>query len=157
MAAIARIPAHKLLKTDPKGLNNNGEYTIKDYNQELQSLQEKALRPLIERVNGVVLRSDLSQLKGVKEVITEFNPIDMPTELEKAQVESQQAQAASAYVAAGILSPEEVRKALRAEKGGKYADIAEELPAEEMPEDLQLPDDDGGQEPPFGPTDEEEA
>lgn len=157
VAAIARIPAHKLLKTDPKGLNNNGEYTIKDYNQELQSLQEKALRPLIERVNGVVLRSDLSQLKGVKEVITEFNPIDMPTELEKAQVESQQAQAASAYVAAGILSPEEVRKALRAEKGGKYADIAEELPAEEMPEDLELPDDDGGQELPFGPTDEEEA
>lgn len=153
VAAIAHIPAHKLLKTDPKGLNNNGEYTIKDYNQELQSLQEKALRPLIERVNGVVLRSDLSQLKGVKEVITEFNPIDMPTELEKAQVESQQAQAASAYVAAGILSPEEVRKALRAEKGGKYADIEEELPAEEMPEDLQLPEDESGQELPSGGLD----
>lgn len=151
VAAIARIPAHKLLKTDPKGLNNNGEYTIKDYNQELQSLQEKALRPLIERVNAIVMRADFPRLKGVKEIITEFNPIDMPTELEKAQVESQQAQAASTLVAAGILSPEEVRTALRAEKGGKYAGIDPELPAEEVPEDLDLPDDENGpEEPDFG-------
>lgn len=153
VAAIARIPAHKLLKTDPKGLNNNGEYTIKDYNQELQSLQEKALRPLIERANAVSMRADFPLVKGVKEIITEFNPIDMPTEQEKANVENLQAQAASTLVSAGILSPEEVRKALRSEKGGKYADIDPELPAEEVPEDLDLPDDDGGQEPPFGTTD----
>ena len=151
VAAISRIPAHKLLKTDPKGLNNNGEYTIKDYNQELQSLQEKALRPLIERVNAIVMRADFPQMKGVKEIVTEFNPIDMPTELEKAQVESQQAQAASTLVTAGILSPEEVRTALRAEKGGKYAGIDPELPAEEVPADLDLPDDENGpEEPDFG-------
>ena len=112
VAAISRIPAHKLLKTDPKGLNNNGLYTIKDYTQELQSLQEKAARPFVERVNAVTLRSDLYELKGVEQVITEFNPIDMPTEKEKAEVESMQAQTAAQYVAAGILSPEEVRKAL---------------------------------------------
>ncbi|MGN0016187.1 MAG: anti-CBASS protein Acb1 family protein [Candidatus Avelusimicrobium sp.] len=150
VAAISRIPAHKLLKTDPKGLNNNGEYTIKDYNQELQSLQEKGLRTLIERVNALTLRSDLPHLEGVQEILTEFNPIDMPTEKEKAEVENLQAQAASAYVAAGILSPEEVRKTLRSEKGGKYADIDEELPAEEVPEDLELPDDDDGNEPQGG-------
>ena len=151
VAAIARIPAHKLLKTDPKGLNNNGEYTIKDYNQELQSLQEKALRPLIERVNAIVMRADFPRLKGVKEIITEFNPIDMPTEQEKANVENLQAQAASTLVTAGILSPEEVRTALRAEKGGKYAGIDPELPAEEVPEDLDLPDDENGpEEPDFG-------
>lgn len=144
VAAIARIPAHKLLKTDPKGLNNNGEYTIKDYNQELQSLQEKALRPLIERANAVSMRADFPLVKGVKEIITEFNPIDMPTEQEKANVENLQAQAASTLVAAGILSPEEVRKALRAEKGGKYADIDPELPAEDVPEDLDMPDNEKG-------------
>lgn len=148
VAAIARIPAHKLLKTDPKGLNNNGEYTIKDYNQELQSLQEKALRPLIERANAVSMRADFPEIKGVKEIITEFNPIDMPTEQEKANVENLQAQAASTLVAAGILSPEEVRKALRAEKGGKYADIDPELPAEEVPEDLDMPDDENGPQTP---------
>ncbi len=148
VAAIARIPAHKLLKTDPKGLNNNGDYTIKDYNQELQSLQEKALRPLIERANAVSMRADFPEIKGVKEIITEFNPIDMPTEQEKANVENLQAQAASTLVAAGILSPEEVRKALRAEKGGKYADIDPELPAEEVPEDLDMPDDENGPQTP---------
>nr|DAJ72152.1 MAG TPA: portal [Caudoviricetes sp.] len=154
VAAIARIPAHKLLKTDPKGLNNNGEYTIKDYNQELQSLQEKAMRPLIERANAVSMRADFPLVKGVKEIITEFNPIDMPTEQEKANVENLQAQAASTLVAAGILSPEEVRKALRAEKGGKYADIDPELPAEEVPEDLDMPDDENGPQTPNLGTDE---
>lgn len=154
VAAIARIPAHKLLKTDPKGLNNNGEYTIKDYNQELQSLQEKALRPLIERANAVSMRADFPLVKGVKEIITEFNPIDMPTEQEKANVENLQAQAASTLVAAGILSPEEVRKALRAEKGGKYADIDPELPAEEVPEDLDVPDDENGPQTPLLGTDD---
>lgn len=141
VAAIARIPAHKLLKTDPKGLNNNGLYTIKDYTQELQSLQEKAARPLIERVNAVTLRSDLYDLKGVEQIITEFNPIDMPTEKEKAEVESLQAQTAAQYVTAGILSAEEVRKALRSERGGRFADIDEELPADEIPDDLELPED----------------
>lgn len=140
VAAISRIPAHKLLKTDPKGLNNNGLYTIKDYTQELQSLQEKAARPFVERVNAVTLRSDLYELKGVEQVITEFNPIDMPTEKEKAEVESMQAQTAAQYVAAGILSPEEVRKALRSERGGRFADIEEELPADEIPDDLELPE-----------------
>ena len=140
VASISRIPAHKLLKTDPKGLNNNGLYTIKDYTQELQSLQEKAARPLIERVNAVTLRSDLYELKEVEQVITEFNPIDMPTEKEKAEVESLQAQTAAQYVAAGILSPEEVRKALRSERGGRFADIDEELPADEIPDDLELPE-----------------
>ena len=154
VAAIARIPAHKLLKTDPKGLNNNGEYAIKDYNQELQSLQEKALRPLIERANAVSMRADFPLVKGVKEIITEFNPIDMPTEQEKANVENLQAQAASTLVAAGILSPEEVRKALRAEKGGKYADIDPELPAEEVPDDLDMPDDENGPQTPNLGTDE---
>ena len=154
VAAIARIPAHKLLKTDPKGLNNNCEYTIKDYNQELQSLQEKALRPLIERANAVSMRADFPLVKGVKEIITEFNPIDMPTEQEKANVENLQAQAASTLVAAGILSPEEVRKALRAEKGGKYADIDPELPAEEVPEDLDMPDNENGPQTPNLGTDE---
>lgn len=140
VAAISRIPAHKLLKTDPKGLNNNGLYTIKDYTQELQSLQEKAARPLVERVNAVTLRSDLYELKGVTQILTEFNPIDMPTEKEKAEVESMQAQTAAQYVAAGILSPEEVRKALRSERGGRFADIEEELPADEIPGDLELPE-----------------
>ncbi len=154
VAAIARIPAHKLLKTDPKGLNNNGEYTIKDYNQELQSLQEKALRPLIERANAVSMRADFPLVKGVKEIITEFNPIDMPTEQEKANVENLQAQAASTLVSAGILSPEEVRKALRAEKGGKYADIDPELPAEDVPEDLDMPDNENGPQTPLLGTDE---
>lgn len=154
VAAIARVPAHKLLKTDPKGLNNNGEYTIKDYNQELQSLQEKALRPLIERTNAVSMRADFPLVKGVKEIITEFNPIDMPTEQEKANVENLQAQAASTLVSAGILSPEEVRKALRAEKGGKYADIDPELPAEEVPEDLDMPDNENGPQAPNLGTDE---
>ena len=154
VAAIARIPAHKLLKTDPKGLNNNGEYTIKDYNQELQSLQEKAMRPLIERANAVSMRADFPLVKGVKEIITEFNPIDMPTEQEKANVENLQAQAASTLVSAGILSPEEVRKALRAEKGGKYADINPELPAEEVPEDLDMPDNENGPQAPNLGTDE---
>ena len=120
---------------------------IKDYTQELQSLQEKAARPLIERVNAVTLRSDLYEdLKSVEQILTEFNPIDMPTEKEKAEVESMQAQTAAQYVAAGILSAEEVRKALRAERGGRFADIDEELPADEIPDDLELPEEEPGGE-----------
>lgn len=59
----------------------------------------------------------------MQEILTEFNPIDMSTEKEKAEVKNLQAQAASAYVAAGILSPEEVRKTSRMEKGGDNTPI----------------------------------
>lgn len=138
VASIAKMPAHKLLKSDPKGLNNNGEYTIKDYAQELKALQENKLRPLIERVNALALKSDFSEY-GTLDFETTFTPIDMPTEQEKAQTEQMEAQTASQYVMAGILSAEEVRNVLRADKDGKYKGIAEELPSEELPEDLEMP------------------
>lgn len=141
VACIAKMPAHKLLKTDPKGLNNNGGYTLKDYAQELLSIQENKLRPLIERVNAVVLRSDMPDLGAEAEAKTTFNPVDAPTELEKAQTEQIKVNTDVALVQSGILAPEEVRDILRNDKDGKYAGIAEELPSQEIPEDLNLPDD----------------
>lgn len=47
---------------------------------------------------------------------------------------------AAKYVAASILNAEEVGNALRSERGGRFADIDEVLPADEIPEDLELPE-----------------
>lgn len=151
VACVAKMPAHKLLKTDPKGLNNNGGYTLKDYAQELMSLQENKLRPFVERVNEATLYSDMPELKGAK-MVTTFEPVDAPTELEKAQTEQVKVNSDVALVQSGILAPEEVRDILRNDKDSKYAGIAEEMPAQEMPEDLLLPDDNGnsGEELPEG-------
>ena len=47
---------------------------------------------------------------------------------------------AAKYVAASILNAEEVGNALRSERGGRFADIDEVLPADEIPDDLELPE-----------------
>lgn len=127
VSSIAGIPKYKLFGTDLKGFNATGEGETKNYIQSLQSLQENVFKPLIDRHNLLSLRSDFESKERVS---VKFNPVDMPTEKELAEVEALKAQTDTAYVNAGILSPEEVREKVAADKSNSYNSLSEELPAD---------------------------
>lgn len=127
VAGIVDIPMFKLMGSNFKGMNPTGEGELKNYVQTLQSLQENVFKPLIERHNLLSMKSDFGQSDMVS---AKFHPVDMPTEKELAEVEALKAQTDTAYVNSGILSPEEVRAKVAADKSNSYNSLSEEMPAD---------------------------
>lgn len=127
VGGICDIPMFKLMGSQFKGLNPTGEGELKNYIQTLQSLQENVFRPVLERHNLLSLRSDFESKERVS---VKFNPVDMPTEKELAEVENLKAQTDTAYVNTGILTPEEVRAKLSGDESNSYNSLSEELPAD---------------------------
>lgn len=125
VAAIAEMPVTKLMKTQLKGLANTGDYEMKDYAQSLVEIQENDFNAILERHYQLLGMSEHGKDLGLDIV---WNPIDTPSELEMAQIESQQANTDATYVGAGILDASEVRDMLRSNEDSRFRNLAEEMP-----------------------------
>lgn len=149
VASVSSLPADRLLCTSPKGFQSTGEYEERTYAQTLKSAyQEFAFREFLEKANAIVMKSELCVSDPF---VLNFNPIDTPTEAEKAQTLATKAQRDATLVNAGIISPEEARGALIADKESGYGDISAEAP--EMGDLAQLQGllgPEGAQEPQLG-------
>ena len=129
VAAIAEMPVTKLMKTQLKGLANTGDYEMKDYAQSLVEIQENDFNAILERHYQLLGMSEHGKDLGLDIV---WNPIDTPTELEVAQIESQQANTDATYVSAGILDASEVRTMLRSNDDSRFRNLAEEMPEDDL-------------------------
>lgn len=129
VAAIGEMPATKLMKTQLKGLANSGDYEMKDYAQSLISIQENDFYKILAFHYELLSLSEYGKDFGLDIV---WNPIDTPTELEMAQIESQQANTDATYVSAGILDAGEIREMLRSNEDSRFRNLAEEMPEEEL-------------------------
>lgn len=133
VAAIGEMPATKLMKTQLKGLANSGDYEMKDYAQSLIAIQENDFDKILAFHYELLSLSEYGKDFGLDIV---WNPIDTPTELEMAQIESQQAQTDATYVSAGILDVSEIRDMLRSNEDSRFRNLAEEMPEDNI--DLEL-------------------
>ena len=133
VAAVAKIPAEKLFKTPISGLGQTGAYAEHDYKQELQSLQERVYMPVVNRANEIIMRSDLERTEAIT---ARFNPVDMPTEREKAEIQEIKARINVNYLTSGVITPEEARDALRNDKDSGYAGLTDEVPEDYGGENL---------------------
>lgn len=124
VASIAGMPATKLLKTTPKGFNSTGEYEFKDYAQHIDDIRKNEFTPLISKSVDIITACNGER----KPVVVEWNPVDAPTEEERAQVESTKANTRTAYVSAGILTVEEVRESMRTDESGEFTHIKRDNP-----------------------------
>lgn len=132
VAAVAKIPEHKLMKTNPSGgLGNKGEFSTKDYRLEVCSLQEYGYKPFIERIEDIILRSEF----GVKtQTDITFNELDLTDQTEKAALLTQKTQNLGTLIDKGIISPDEGRKSLIEDENSGFAWLPEDAP-----EDLITP------------------
>lgn len=121
VAAIACMPATKLLGTSPKGFGASGEYEESSYHEMLESIQDDALTPLLERHHALVMRSFIAP-KGVESVTTTvvWNPLDTPTAKELADTNLVKAQAGQALIQSGAISSEDERKRVATDKESGY-------------------------------------
>ena len=126
VASVAKVPEHKLMKTNPSGgIGNTGEFSTKDYRLEVKSLQENGYKPFIERVEDIILRSDLDS-KAQTNVI--FSEIDLSDESEKADLQEKKTRNLATLIDKGIISPDEGRQSVIRDENSGLAWLPEDSP-----------------------------
>lgn len=122
VAAIAEVPATKLLGTSPKGFNATGEFESKSYTEHLESIQENVFTEFVDRHNLLSIRS----LGEDFEVEVAWNPTDSPTMQELADLNEKKANTDKVRIDSGVVSPDEARNKLRDDKRSGYNRLKDE-------------------------------
>lgn len=148
VAAIAGVPATKLIGTQPKGFNSTGEYEEASYHELLESIQTHDLTPLAERHHALVIKSFVEpQLKIKMDLETTLNwlPLDTPTAEELAATNLSKAQAGQVLITSGAISSEEERQRVATDKTSGYNEIG--IMENEDPEASELAEEDFNKQP----------
>ena len=141
VAAIAGVPATKLLGTSPKGFNATGEYEEASYHELLESLQENDLTPMVNRHHALIMKSFVEpQLKKKFDFAVTINwlPLDTATAEELAATNLAKAQVGQTLIASGAISSEDERQRVATDKESGYNEIGilenepEEIEGEEL-------------------------
>ena len=126
VAAAAHVPATKLLGTSPKGFNATGDYEVDSYHEFLETIQDEALTPLIERHTRLCQLSEGIHPEVNFEIA--WNPIDVLSAKEQADVNKTKADTAAVYVGIAALDGFDVRKGIIADHDSGYNGIEEIVP-----------------------------
>ncbi len=149
VAAIAGVPADKLIETAPKGFNATGEYQQKNYHESLESIQTHYLTPLLERHHQILIRSEICPKFKIEpfETTVVWSALNSVDAKEQAEINKLSGETAAGYIAAGVVDGEDVRKVLinNPDSGfsGLDSDKVSEPDNTENLEDLERPFKDG--------------
>lgn len=107
VAGAADIPATRLFGKSPDGQNSTGESDLTNYFQAIGSKQEKQLRPMLARLDAVMLPS-----AGVKADLSwSFSPLMVLSEKDQAEIENKEADTVTKYANAGLVPESALAKA----------------------------------------------
>lgn len=143
VAALAEMPATKLMGTTPKGFNASGDYEESVYHETLESIQTDGMEPLLQRHHDVQMRSDVvpamqrkdASFRPIDTSVT-WEPLDTPTALEWAQINLAKAQAGFQLRQSGAIDEYDERDRIRNDKNSDYLGIPEaERPLADVPGD----------------------
>lgn len=98
------IPATRFLSQSPDGMNATGDSDMRNYYDRINSDQEFDLRPQLERIDEVVVRSALGTVPA--DLYFQFAPLWQLTEKERAEILDTKARAARTIVGTGGMSPQ---------------------------------------------------
>lgn len=132
VSAISWVPSARLLETSPKGWQSTGSYEDRNYSKLQQSIQRQDYCPILDLHYRLLAKSEFNI---DKHYVTNFDPIDTPTEKERAEIRELNSRTDMNYVNAGVISPEEVRGVLREDEKSGYNTLSEEMEVEPVEND----------------------
>lgn len=103
IAVSARMPAVKLLGLTPSGFNATGDFDLKSYYDEIMSLQNSIIKPIIEKF----LQYFAYELGFDIMPSFEFTPLSTENALNEAQINSTEAQTINTLIQGGIITQEQ--------------------------------------------------
>ena len=130
VAAISGVQSARLLETSPKGWQSSGSLEDKNYSKLLLSIQNADFCPILN-MHYKLLAKSLYDIE--KEYTCVFEPIDTPTEKERAEIKEINSRTDMNYIQAGVVSPDEVRGVLREDVNSGYNALSEETEETENP------------------------
>jgi phage-related protein (TIGR01555 family) len=144
LSAAAGMPVSLLMGQAPAGLNATGDSDIRFFYDRVKSLQNKRLRPAMERLIKLLFLSKTGPTKGVEPVnwSIKFASLWQPTETQTAEIRLKQAQTDEIYLRQGVVSPEEIAVSRFGGDGYSHEttiDIATREAALEVPEGTTAP------------------
>lgn len=127
MAGAAEIPATKLFGRSPQGMNATGESDLRNYCDMIASLQERQLRPALEKLLPVMAVSCWGDVPEDLEFV--FEPIMTSSPAERAELLAKITPDVIEAFRAGLLTREEAREELksRGEELGVYAKLQDSI------------------------------
>ena len=126
VAAIAEIPAVKLMGTSPKGFNASGEYEWKSYHEYLESIQSDEMEPVLDRHHMLLIKSWIAPGAPFDTSI-KWNSLDIPTAAEEAVIKKSKAETAVLYAQAGAIDGIDIRKNLAGDIESDFSDLKPRL------------------------------
>ena len=113
VAVSARMPSVKLLGLTPSGFNATGDFDLASYYDEIMSLQNSKIKPVIEKILDLLVKSF-----GWDNVLIsyEFNTLEKSSDLDKAQAKNLEMDFITKAIQNGILTSEQAFNYLK-EKG----------------------------------------
>ena len=112
MAGAAGIPATRLFGRSPQGMNATGEGDLKNYYELITAMQERHLRPALEKLFPVMAMSLWGSVPERPDItFPSLMPVSPP---EEAEVQARQAETITRLTQAGLMTPAEARSRLTA-------------------------------------------
>lgn len=102
MAGAAEIPATKLFGRAPQGMNSTGESDMKNYYEVIAQLQERQLKPALEKLLPVMCMSLWGVIPDDLEIV--FEPLGTTTPSERATIMGQLASPIVQAYSAGLVT-----------------------------------------------------
>ncbi len=123
MAGAAEIPATKLFGRSPQGMNATGESDLRNYYDMIASLQERQLRPALEKLLPVMAVSCWGRVPDNLEFV--FEPVMTTSPAERAELVQKLSSDVIEAFRAGLLTREEALAELksRGQELGVYTGI----------------------------------
>lgn len=117
------IPTTRLVGKSADGQNATGDGDERDYQIAVKSLQELNLRPRHEKLNEVIYRSSLGARPS--SIWTEYSPLFVESDKEKAENAYKRAQATAIYVDTALIPSEVLQEAVKGQliESGEYPGI----------------------------------
>ena len=112
MAGAAEIPATRLFGRSPQGMNATGDADMRNYYDMILQLQERHLRPALQKLLPVMAASCFVMLPDDMEIF--FRPIMSGSPTERAEIAQKLTADVVAAYEAGLLTREEARAEIRA-------------------------------------------
>ena len=130
IAGAAEIPASKLFGRSPQGFQSTGEAEMRNYYEMIAGLQERYLRPALERLLPVMAISCFGYLPEDLDFV--FNPLATVTAEEAEELAGKLSDRVEKLYSAGLLTYEEARNELKT-VGEKYAAYSGIVPDAVLP------------------------
>jgi len=139
LAAALRMPQTRLSGEAPGGLNTDGESQQKNWNDVATAWQRLELRPQLVQLYRIFFGARNGPTQGITpaKFYIEFEPLDEPTEQQKANARKTVAETDAIYLDRGVISPEHVAKG-RFSEGAWTVDLPPSEAFADLPDDADV-------------------